>query len=107
MLRGSITTAYKRDPVMKRTALFCASVLLGGLISVSAYAALPDGAKAPDFKAEASLAGKSFQFSLREALKKGPVVLYFYPAAFTPGCTVEAHQFAEATDKFTALGATI
>jgi len=77
------------------------------LISVPAWAALPDGTKAPDFSTEASLAGKSFKFSLADALKKGPVVLYFYPAAFTPGCTVEAHEFAEATDKFKALGATV
>src|SRR6202011_3885822 len=71
------------------------------------FAALPDGTKAPDFSTDASLAGKSFKFSLADALKKGPVVLYFYPAAFTPGCTVEAHEFAEATDKFKALGATV
>jgi peroxiredoxin Q/BCP len=77
------------------------------LISVPALAALPDGTKAPDFSTDASLAGKSFKFSLADALKKGPVVLYFYPAAFTPGCTVEAHEFAEATDKFKALGATV
>ena len=77
------------------------------LIAVPAFAALPDGTKAPDFSTEASLAGKAFKFSLQDALKKGPVVLYFYPAAFTPGCTVEAHEFAEATDKFKALGATV
>jgi peroxiredoxin len=71
------------------------------------YAALPQGAQAPDFSTEATLAGKPFKFSLADALKKGPVVLYFYPAAFTPGCTVEAHNFAEATDKFKALGATV
>src|SRR5262245_50138811 len=68
--------------------------------SASALAALPNGSKAPDFTTQASLAGKPFTFSLADALKKGPVVLYFYPAAFTPGCTVEAHNFAEATDKF-------
>jgi peroxiredoxin Q/BCP len=73
----------------------------------TALAALPDGQKAPDFTTQASLAGKAFTFSLADALKKGPVVLYFYPAAFTPGCTVEAHDFAEATDKFKALGATV
>src|SRR5438105_1209851 len=77
------------------------------LIAVPAFAALPDGTKAPDFSTDASLAGKAFKFSLADALKKGPVVLYFYPAAFTPGCTVEAHEFAEATDKFKALGATV
>jgi thioredoxin-dependent peroxiredoxin len=71
------------------------------------FAALPDGTKAPDFTTQASLAGKAFQFSLAKALKKGPVVLYFYPAAFTPGCTIEAHEFAEATPKFEALGATV
>lgn len=75
--------------------------------TTAAYAALPDGAKAPDFTTEASLAGKAFKFSLAESLKKGPVVLYFYPAAFTPGCTREAHDFAEATAKFNALGATV
>ena len=79
----------------------------GALIALPVYAALPDGTKAPDFSTEASLAGKSFKFSLAQALQKGPVVLYFYPAAFTPGCTVEAHQFAEATDKFKAMGATV
>ena len=83
------------------------AALTAALIALPVYAALPDGTKAPDFSTEASLAGKSFKFSLAEALKKGPVVLYFYPAAFTPGCTVEAHQFAEATDKFKALGATV
>jgi thioredoxin-dependent peroxiredoxin len=72
-----------------------------------ATAALKPGDKAPDFSTQASLAGKSFDFSLASALKKGPVVLYFYPAAFTPGCTVEAHEFAEATAEFQALGATV
>ncbi len=73
----------------------------------SALAALAPGAHAPDFTTQATLAGKAFQFSLADALKKGPVVLYFYPAAFTPGCTAEAHQFAEATAEFQALGATV
>ncbi len=72
-----------------------------------ATAALKPGDKAPDFSTQASLAGKAFDFSLAAALKKGPVVLYFYPAAFTPGCTVEAHEFAEATAEFQALGATV
>ena len=76
-------------------------------IALPALAALPDGAQAPAFTTEASLAGKDFKFSLADALRKGPVVLYFYPAAFTPGCTVEAHQFAEATEHFRALGATV
>ncbi|HYA66565.1 MAG TPA: peroxiredoxin, partial [Burkholderiaceae bacterium] len=72
-----------------------------------ASAALAVGAPAPDFTAQAALGGKTFTFSLAEALKKGPVVLYFYPKAFTKGCTIEAHNFAEATEKFQALGATL
>lgn len=85
-----------------------ATLAFGSLLAATVtFAALPDGAKAPDFSTEASLAGKPFKFSLSEALKKGPVVLYFYPAAFTPGCTKEAHDFAEATGKFNALGATV
>lgn len=83
------------------------ALLTGALFAGVANAALEKGAKAPDFTIEASLAGKPFTFSLAEALKTGPVVLYFYPAAFTKGCTLEAHDFAEATDKFKALGATV
>jgi peroxiredoxin len=83
------------------------AVMATALFAVPAFAALPEGSKAPVFSTQASLAGKAFSFSLADALKKGPVVLYFYPAAFTPGCTVEAHEFAEATDKFKAMGATV
>jgi len=76
-------------------------------LAVPAFAALKVGDRAPDFQAQASLGGKVSTFSLAAALKKGPVVLYFYPAAFTPGCTVEAHDFAEAIDQYKALGATV
>jgi peroxiredoxin len=76
-------------------------------LAAPAYAALKPGAPAPDFTTQATLAGKPFTFALADALKSGPVVLYFYPAAFTSGCTVEAHEFAEATEKFHALGATV
>lgn len=76
-------------------------------LATPALAALKVGKPAPDFTTTASLAGKPFEFHLAEALKSGPVVLYFYPAAFTKGCTVEAHLFAEATDDFAALGATV
>ena len=69
-------------------------------------AALKLGAQAPAFTTAATLAGKPFTFSLADALKSGPVVLYFYPAAFTKGCTVEAHNFAETTEPFKAMGAT-
>jgi peroxiredoxin len=72
-----------------------------------AFAALPEGAKAPDFELNAALAGKPMTFSLAKALRQGPVVLYFFPAAFTQGCTIEAHAFAEATDDFKKLNATV
>jgi len=84
-----------------------ATLLTASVFSPLALAALKAGDKAPDFTTQASLAGKPFDFSLAAALKKGPVVLYFYPAAFTTGCTVEAHEFAEATPQFEALGATV
>src|SRR3984885_656276 len=77
------------------------------LICLPVLAALTVGDKAPDFSARGSLAGKEFSFSLQEALKKGPVVVYFYPSAFTKGCDLEAHTFAEQIDKFDAAGATI
>jgi thioredoxin-dependent peroxiredoxin len=89
---------------MRRPLAAAATALI---LALPVYAALPDGTKAPDISTTATLAGKEFKFSLADALKKGPVVLYFYPAAFTPGCTVEAHDFAEATEKFQALGATV
>jgi peroxiredoxin Q/BCP len=81
--------------------------LLAALIATPAYAALDIGTRAPDFTTQASLGGKVFTYSLADALKNGPVVLYFYPAAFTKGCTIEAHNFAEAIDKYKALGATV
>ncbi len=68
---------------------------------------LSKGSKAPMFTSKASMAGNEFDFSLKKALDKGPVVLYFYPAAYTGGCDLEAHTFAEMKDKFTAAGATI
>src|SRR6476469_4177057 len=90
---------------MRKAAI--AVALFGAVISTPGFAALSVGAKAPEFTTEAALGGREFTFSLAEALKKGPVVLYFFPAAFTPGCTQEAHEFAEATDQFAALGATV
>jgi peroxiredoxin len=88
--------------------LFLASVIASvAILGAEAHAALAVGAKAPDFSVKAALGGKEFEFTLADALKKGPVVLYFFPAAFTPGCTREAHEFAEATDKFKALGAAV
>jgi thioredoxin-dependent peroxiredoxin len=75
--------------------------------AVPALAALPVGTKAPDFTTQGAMAGKTFQFSLANALKRGPVVLYFFPAAFTPGCTIETKAFADAHDDFAKAGATV
>ena len=87
--------------------LFAVCAFAVSIAAVPAFAALKPGDKAPDFTTEASMGGKVFSFSLANALKKGPVVLYFYPAAFTEGCTIEAHDFADATDAYHALGATV
>lgn len=81
--------------------------LFACIASVPAFAALQAGASAPQFTTQASLAGKPFTFSLKDALAKGPVVVYFYPAAYTTGCDLQAHTFAVNKDKFTAAGATI
>ncbi len=80
---------------------------LGALSAAPAFAALDIGEKAPDFTIDASLAGGTYKFHLADALKQGPVVLYFFPAAFSAHCTIEANQFAEATDAFKQLGATV
>ena len=97
---------------MSRSPLFTAFTAAAafaaiGLAAPPARASLKEGASAPDFQAQAALAGKTFTFKLSDALKKGPVVLYFFPAAFTSGCTKEAHDFAEATADFAKLGATV
>jgi thioredoxin-dependent peroxiredoxin len=82
-------------------------VALSMLLSLPVLAALKVGDKAPDFSAPGSLGGKEFSFSLQEALKKGPVVVYFFPSAYTKGCDLEAHTFSQEKDKFDAAGATI
>ena len=87
---------------MKRLAALFALAL-----AIPAYAALNAGDKAPDFKAPASLDGKTFEFSLKEAIAKGPVVVYFYPSAYTGGCNLQARTFAVNSDKFKAAGASI
>src|ERR1700730_4736213 len=96
---------------MPREELIMKKLLWGLALSVLAalpvLAALKVGDKAPDFSARASLAGSEFTFSLPDALKKGPVVVYFYPSAYTKGCDLEAHTFAQEKDKFDAAGATI
>jgi peroxiredoxin Q/BCP len=80
---------------------------LSAALAVPAFAALKQGDVAPDFQAQAALAGKEFTFSLKEALKNGPVVVYFYPSAYTRGCNVQARTFAVNHDKFSAARATI
>lgn len=96
-----------KNTVIRNVAAAFALTLAAALAASPALAALKLGDKAPAFSAEAALGGKSFSFQLAEALARGPVVLYFYPKAFTSGCTYEAHQFAEATERFAALGATV
>jgi peroxiredoxin len=87
------------------------TVLLGvaftALFAAPSFAALKVGDTAPDFTATASLGGKDFTFHLNDALKKGPVVVYFYPSAYTGGCDLEAHTFAEQSAQFASAGATI
>lgn len=89
---------------MKR---FLFLLLIANALALPAVAALKAGDGAPDFKAPASRAGKEFTFSLKDAFKKGPVVVYFYPSAYTGGCNIQAHTFAVNNDKFIAAGASI
>jgi thioredoxin-dependent peroxiredoxin len=85
----------------------CLGLVISGLLCLPLAAALKPADQAPDFSARASLAGKEFGFSLQDALKKGPVVVYFYPSAYTQGCDIEAHTFAQEKEKFDSAGATI
>jgi peroxiredoxin len=88
---------------MRRVILYCALLAT----SIPALAALNEGEVAPAFQAPAALDGKPFSFSLHDALKRGPVVVYFYPSAYTGGCNLQAHTFAENHAKFAAAGASI
>jgi thioredoxin-dependent peroxiredoxin len=92
---------------VRRAVQLPAAALVLALAGTPAGAALAPGTTAPPFTAEASLGGTTFEFDLRRALAKGPVVLYFYPAAFTKSCTLEAHDFAEHIGNYRALGATV
>lgn len=93
--------------ILKKLASITAIGLLCAAVVSPALAALKPGDVAPDFTTDAALAGAVSKFSLAQSLKKGPVVLYFFPKSFTSGCTIEAHNFAEATPQFNALGATV
>lgn len=90
---------------MRLTAIAAALSLFA--LAGAAQAALPVGAKAPDFTTQGALAGKQFQVKLSNQLKKGPVVLYFFPKAFTQGCTLETREFAERIGEFRKAGATV
>ncbi len=96
-------------PFFSRAAALARPIIAAaaGLVCSVAFASLSVGSQAPDFTTQAALGGKVFTFSLADALRKGPVVLYFYPKSFTAGCTVEAHDFAEASRRFQALGASV
>ncbi len=76
-------------------------------IAGPAWSALPVGSRAPDFTTTGALAGKPFKLHLKKQLRHGPVVLYFFPKAFTKGCTLEAHAFSDASDEFRKLGARV
>src|SRR5690625_2192139 len=93
--------------MIKFLSTLAALIAVATLAPAPAWAALKPGAQAPDFTAGASLAGRDFTFSLQKALAKGPVVVYFYPAAYTGGCDLEAHTFAVHKSEFTDAGATI
>ena len=106
-----MTTRMRTRPTTRRNALgaliTAAAALAAASMAPAAHAALQPGDKAPDVDTDAALGGKPFRFRLADALARGPVVLYFFPKAFTKGCTIEAHQFAEATPRFNELGATV
>jgi peroxiredoxin len=87
-----------------RKLLFCLAAIS---IAAPAQAALPKGAKAPDFVTTGAVGGKPFKLHLKDELSKGPVVLYFFPKAFTEGCTAEAHAFSDAIGDFKKAGAQV
>ncbi|MBB3955158.1 peroxiredoxin [Novosphingobium sediminicola] len=94
---------HPRNLLAPALAAFAAAAMM----SAPAHAELAVGAAAPAFVTQGAKAGKPFTFDLKKALKNGPVVVYFYPKAFTKGCTLEAHAFAEATDDFAKAGAMV
>ena len=102
MSYGGVST--RTDIVMTLRTLLCALALLA---TPAAFAALKAGDPAPAFNAPASLAGKPFTYSLKDGLAKGPVVVYFYPSAYTAGCNIQAHEFSTRADQFAAAGATV
>ncbi|CCD39895.1 Alkyl hydroperoxide reductase subunit C-like protein [Candidatus Paraburkholderia kirkii UZHbot1] len=102
-MKSKISRLAALGAVAVTAAIDCAVVVY----PLAAGATLKLGDPAPDFTAQASIGGNVYDYSLADALKKGPVVLYFYPAAFTKGCTIEAHEFVDAVDQYKAQGATV
>jgi len=92
---------------MKNTIKRSLTAGLLGIVLAGPALALNEGDTAPDFQAAAALNGKAFTFGLRDNLKKGPVVVYFYPSAYTNGCNIQAHTFAEKSERFKAVGAQV
>lgn len=110
MKRSDMKRSIRRGTIKRSATCAALAAVFGAGLSIyaaSASATLKPGDAAPNFTTEASLGGKTYTYSLADALKKGPVVVYFYPAAFTKGCTIEAHEFAEAVDEYKKYGATV
>jgi len=99
-----VLTSHSHETAMTLRTLACSLALI---VSAAAFAALKAGDPAPAFSAPASLAGKPFTYSLKDGLAKGPVVVYFYPSAYTSGCNIQAHEFSTRADQFAAAGATV
>jgi thioredoxin-dependent peroxiredoxin len=95
------------EVLMLRLLACAVACIFVATIASPARAALDIGERAPDFTTDAALGGSVYRYSLADSLKKGPVVLYFFPAAFSEGCSTEAHYFAEAVSEFKSLGATV
>ncbi|WP_298233890.1 peroxiredoxin [uncultured Azohydromonas sp.] len=94
-------------PFLQQALATVAFAAAGALLATSARAALREGDSAPAFQARASLAGQAFDYKLQDALARGPVVVYFYPAAYTGGCNLQARTFAERMPEFEAAGASV
>ena len=92
---------------LRKNLTLCVGLLSAALLNSTVWAQLKTGTTAPSFSAPAALAGKTYNYVLAEALKKGPVVVYFYPKAFTTGCTIEAQLFAEATGQFAEVNTSV
>jgi len=103
----ALQTMHTAKALLTRKTLSAMFFLTALFLSVTAHAQLVPGAQAPEFKAQAALAGQAFEFDLQATLQKGPAVVYFYPKAFTSGCTIEAQLFAQSMNDFQALSATV